>query len=53
MKGEARRGLSMLSSARDEVERDEAVLSGAPCFKGTRIPVHDVADMLVYSRINT
>lgn len=47
MRGEVRRGLSMLSSARDEVERDNAVLSGVPCFKGTRIPVHDVADMRV------
>lgn len=46
MKGEVRRGLSMLSRARDAVERDEAVLLGTPCFKGTRIPVHDIADML-------
>ena len=46
MKSEVRRGLSVLSSARDAVECDEAVLSGAPCFKGTRIPVHDIADML-------
>ena len=45
MRGEVRRGLSMLSSACNEVERDKAVLSGVPCFKGTRIPVHDVADM--------
>lgn len=46
MKSEVRRGLSVLSSACDAVECDEAVLSGAPCFKGTRIPVHDIADML-------
>ena len=46
MKGEVNRGLSMLSRARDAVERDEAVLLGASCFKGTRIPVHDIADML-------
>ncbi len=46
MKSEVRRGLSVLSSARDAVECDEAVLSGVPCFKGTRIPVHDIADML-------
>ena len=26
---------------------DQEVLSGAPCFQGTRIPVHDVADMVV------
>ena len=46
MKGEVRRGLSMLASAQKAVECDEAVLSGTPCFKGTRIPVHDIADML-------
>ncbi len=46
MKSEVRRGLSVLSRANDAVECDEAVLSGAPCFKGTRIPVHDIADML-------
>ena len=46
MKGEVRRGLSKLASAQKAVERDEAVLSGTPCFKGTRIPVHDIADML-------
>ena len=46
MKGEVRRGLSMLASARDAVECNEAVLSGTPCFKGTRIPIHDIADML-------
>ena len=46
MKGELRRGLSMLADARGEVERDDAVLSGTPCIRGTRIPVHDIADML-------
>lgn len=45
MRDEVRAGLAVLSSVRAEVERDEAVLAGAPCFKGTRIPVHDVADM--------
>ena len=45
-KPKVRRGLSRLASARDAVECDEAVLSGTPCFKGTRIPVHDIADML-------
>lgn len=36
----------MLTRARKEVVCDNAVLSGAPCVKGTRIPVHDIADML-------
>ena len=46
MKREVRGGLSMLASAAEAVECDKAVLSGTPCFKGTRIPVHDIADML-------
>lgn len=25
---------------------DPEVLSGAPCIKGTRVPVHDIADMI-------
>ncbi len=46
MKGEVSEGLSTLARARDAVVRDQAVLSGVPCIKGTRIPVHDIADML-------
>ena len=46
MRGVVRKGLSMLASAQAAVECNEAVLSGTPCFKGTRIPVHDIADML-------
>jgi len=46
MKVEVRKGLAMLAKARDGVEYDKAVLSGIPCIKGTRIPVHDIADML-------
>lgn len=46
MKGQVRRGLSRLAKARKLIETDEAVLSGAACIKGTRIPAHDVAEML-------
>jgi len=46
MRNKVRKGLSMLAKARDAVESDEAVLSGAPCVRRTRIPVHDIADML-------
>ena len=46
MKGEVNKGLSTLARARDAVVCDQAVLSGIPCIKGTRIPVHDIADML-------
>ena len=51
---EARTGLAVLakqiagpeSVARNAVGRDPAVLSGTPCIKGTRIPAHDIAEML-------
>ena len=46
MKGEVNKGLSTLARARETVVCDQAVLSGIPCIKGTRIPVHDIADML-------
>ena len=46
MKSEVRKGLSKLARARSAVACDDAVLSGTPCIKGTRIPVHDLADML-------
>jgi uncharacterized protein (DUF433 family) len=38
-------GQSRLRKARQTVVSDPGVLSGIPCIKGTRIPVHDVADM--------
>ena len=28
------------------ISTDEAVLGGAACIKGTRIPAHDIADLL-------
>lgn len=46
MKGEVKKGLSMLARARNAVVCDKAVLSGIPCIRGTRIPVHDIAYML-------
>ncbi len=41
-----RSGLSQLSKARGIVSSAPGVLGGTPVFKGTRIPVHDIADML-------
>ena len=46
MKDEVRRGLSRLAGARRMITADEAVLGGAPCIAGTRIPAHDIAEML-------
>jgi len=41
-----RSGLSRLTKARGIVSSTPGVLGGTPVFKGTRIPVHDIADML-------
>ena len=41
-----RHGLNTLERARKMVAIDKDVLGGAPCFKGTRVPVHDIATMI-------
>jgi uncharacterized protein (DUF433 family) len=46
METEIRRGLDALARARRMVSVDKEVLGGTPCFKGTRIPVHDIAAMI-------
>ena len=46
MKVEVERGLSRLARAREAIAVYNAVLSGTPCVKGTRIPAHDIAEML-------
>jgi len=43
---ELKEGLAELAAARDMVSVDPEILDGTSCFAGTRIPVHDVADML-------
>ena len=45
MRRRVQRGLTTLREAREMVSIDKEVMSGAPCFKGTRIPVHDIANM--------
>ena len=46
MKNEVQRGLTTLENAKKKVVIDHNVLSGTPCFKGTRLPVHDIAAMV-------
>ena len=46
MQEEVQRGLSRLARARETITVDEAVLSGTPCVKETRIPACDIAEML-------
>lgn len=41
-----RSGLGLLAKARSMVSTTPGVLGGTPVFKGTRIPVHDIAGML-------
>jgi uncharacterized protein (DUF433 family) len=41
-----RQGLNALERARKMVTIDGDIFNGTPCFKGTRIPVHDIAAMI-------
>jgi uncharacterized protein (DUF433 family) len=38
--------LNALARAKKVVSIDRDILNGTPCFKGTRIPVHDIAAMI-------
>ena len=40
------RRVTLLAEAKQMVETDDKVMAGAPCFQGTRIPIHDIAAML-------
>ena len=46
MSEEVRLGIARLARAKQMAEVDDRVLGGTPCFKGTRIPIHDIAAML-------
>ena len=46
IRDDVREGLSRLARACEAITVDDAVLSGAPCVGGTRIPAHDIAEML-------
>ena len=46
MASDVRRGVAMLAKVKEMVETREGVLGGTPCFRGTRIPVHDLDAML-------
>ena len=47
MKNDVKRGVTSLEKAKKMIATDKGILGGTPCFKGTRIPVHDIAEMLV------
>ena len=46
MRRRARRGLTTLENAKKMIVIDPNVLAGTPCFKGTRLPIHDIAGMV-------
>ena len=46
MQEEVRKGLSRLARARETITACGTALSGTPCVMGTRIPAHDIAEML-------
>jgi uncharacterized protein (DUF433 family) len=43
---EVEMGLRRLANATRMVESDPEIMHGAPVYKGTRIPIHSIADML-------
>lgn len=46
MRGAVQKGIAQLQRACDEIVSDPDVLTGTPCIRGTRIPAHDIAEML-------
>lgn len=46
IEAELEQGLADLDDAKAMVTTDPEVMGGTPCFAGTRIPVHDIADMM-------
>lgn len=46
IEAEVEQGLGTLERARAMVTIDKDVLGGTPCIAGTRVPVHDIADVL-------
>ena len=45
-KNDVERGIESLDKAKGMISSESGILGGTPCFKGTRIPVHDIAAML-------
>lgn len=43
---EVKKGFGALDRAVAMVATDPKVMGGAPCIRGTRVPVHDIAEML-------
>ncbi|GJE02712.1 DUF433 domain-containing protein [Methylobacterium isbiliense] len=46
IEAELEQGLAEFDDAKAMVSTDPEVMGGAPCFTGTRIPVHDIVDMM-------
>ena len=46
IRSEVKRRIAPLEKSRRMIASNKEIMGGTPCFKGTRIPVHDIADML-------
>jgi uncharacterized protein (DUF433 family) len=46
IEAELEEGLAELEAAKAMVSTDPEIMGGTPCFAGTRIPVHDISDMM-------
>lgn len=46
MRSDVKGRIASLEKSRRMIASNKEIMGGTPCFKGTRIPVHDIADML-------
>ena len=46
IEAELQEGLQDLAEVKAMVATDPEIMGGTPCFAGTRIPVHEIADMV-------
>lgn len=46
IRSDVKRRIASLEKSRRMITSNKDIMGGTPCFNGTRIPVHDIADML-------
>ena len=46
LRNDVKRRINSLEKSKKMIVSDQEILGGTPCFKGTRIAVHDIAEMM-------